>query len=63
MVPAQVIAWIDKCQQNIERMQQDGIDKDNFFQQYNILSQIVKVVHGEAYFSGTQYNFKKEEIT
>jgi hypothetical protein len=57
VIPEQVAAWIDRCQQNIERMQRDGIDPAEFRQQYMILSTIVKVAERDAYFAGTQYRF------
>ncbi len=57
IIDGQVIAWIDKCQQNIDRMQKNGIDVEVFRQQYQILATIVKVAEGDAYFSGTQYIF------
>lgn len=57
VAPGQVNMWVDKCQQNIERMQRDGIDPAEFRAQYQILSTIVKVIEGDAYFSGTQYKF------
>jgi hypothetical protein len=49
--------WVDKCQQNSERMQRDGINPEEFRQQYQILRTIVRVIEGDAYFSGTQYKF------
>ena len=52
--------WVDKCQQNIERMQRDGIDAPTFRQQYMILSTIVKVADNDAYFAGTQYVFPSQ---
>lgn len=56
----QVIMWIDKCQQNVERMQKNGLDAEEFRQQYMILSTIVKVAEGRAYFTGTQYVFPSQ---
>ena len=60
VIPEQVALWIDKCQQNIERMQRDGIDAPTFRQQYLILSTIVKVADNDAYFAGTQYVFPSQ---
>ena len=58
VIPGQVVSWIDKCQQNIEKIQSaDTIDVNYFRQQYAILSTIVKVADGTAYFAGTQYIF------
>ena len=57
VVPGQVAMWVDKCQQNIERMQRDGINPEEFRQQYQILRTIVRVIEGDAYLSGTQYKF------
>ena len=57
----QVVMWVDKCQQNVERMQRDGIDAAEFRQQYMILSTIVKVAEGRAYFAGTQYVFPSQK--
>ena len=60
VIPEQVAIWIDKCQQNIERMQRDGIDPQTFRQQYMILATIMKVVSNDAYFAGTQYVFPSQ---
>jgi len=57
MIPGHVSAWVDKCQQNIEKMQQNKIDPEVFRQQYVVLATIVKVAEGDAYFAGTQYVF------
>ena len=57
MIPGQVMAWLDRCQQNIERMQRDGVDPKEFRMQYSILNTIPKVAAGDAYFLGTQYKF------
>lgn len=57
MIPGQVSVWIDKCEQNIQRMQKNGIDPETFRQQYAILATIVQVAQGKAYFLGTQYVF------
>ena len=58
VIPGQVVSWIDKCQQNIEKIQSaDRIDADYFRQQYVILATITKVADGNAYFAGTQYIF------
>lgn len=58
--PGQVILWIDKCQQNIERMQRTRIDAKEFRAQYGILANIVKVTRGESYFTGTQFRFPSQ---
>ena len=55
--PEHVVMWIDKCQQNIERMQRNGISPAEFRQQYQILATIVRVIDGDAYFAGTRYHF------
>ena len=63
VIPGQVIAWIDKCQQNITKIQDaEKIDATVFRHQYSILSTIVKVADGQAYFTGTQYTFPTDKI-
>jgi hypothetical protein len=57
VIPDQVAVWIDRCQRNIEKMQENGIDAAAFRQQYMILSTIMKVADNDAYFAGTQYVF------
>jgi hypothetical protein len=53
MIPGQVGAWLFRCQQNIERMQREGIDPNEFRHQYAILSQLRKVASGDAVLHGT----------
>ena len=62
MISGQVLVWLERCQQNIERMQRDGVDPSEFRQQYRILSTIPKVASGDAYFLGTQYSFKRSDV-
>ena len=57
MISGQVLAWLDKCQSNIERMQCDGVAASDFRDQYGILETIPKVAEGRAYFLGTTYKF------
>lgn len=61
VIPEQVAVWIDRCQRNIEKMQQNGIDPAAFRQQYMILSTIMKVANNDAYFAGTQYVFPPQQ--
>jgi hypothetical protein len=60
VIPDQVAVWIDRCQRNIEKMQENGIDAATFRQQYMILSTIMKVADSDAYFTGTQYVFPNQ---
>ena len=63
IIPGQVLTWLDRCQQNIERMQRDGVDPSEFRHQYRILSTISKVAGGDAYFLGTQYSFNAAALS
>lgn len=58
---AHIIMWLDKCQQNIERMLQGEINAEELSAQYSILLNITKVCQGKAHFLGTQYQFPQAD--
>ena len=61
VITGQVVAWIDKCEQNIAKIQQsDAVTKEAIARQYAILATLINVVNDTAYLSGTQYQFPKK---
>jgi len=61
IIPGHVDMWLDKCRQNIQKLQKGELPLEEFRQQYTILQTITKVSEGRAYFHGTQYVFPKKE--
>lgn len=57
----QVDMWLEKCEQNISKMEREGIDPVFLRQQYPVLNNLNKVINGRSFFTGIKQGMSKEE--
>lgn len=57
----QVDVWLERCNQNIAKMEQDGYTLDDFRNQYGILHTVVGGISGRIHFSGVPFIWPERE--